>query len=296
MAIPAELWQLALLGAAALLILLKAWRGWRLGVVRQLAGIAALVAAWIAGLLGGKLMAPVLKSVWPGPDRLLSIVGGILLALFVFATISLVSALVFKKTEHQSVGLVRFGFGLSGAIVGAAYGIVLVWVLVLGLRLVGTVAETQLAVENNPRLQAGAAQEKRPPGPVIGGMAQVKRALEHGALGTVVEQLDPVPGHYYSTLGKLGRVVGDPRSIERFTQYPGVRPLMQQPKLTALLNDPSVAKAALERNYVALFSHPRIVAAANDPELGAALQKIELEKALDFALTAPGAPAATAPR
>lgn len=287
MSAPVAFWTLAFFAAAAVLVLFKAWRGWKLGAVRQVTGLIALVAAALCGLFGGTLLAPLLRSVWPGPDRVLAVAGGLVLSLTVWLVITLVSALVFKKTEHQSVGLVRFGFGLVGALVGAGYGLILVWLLILAARLLGTVAETQLAVEKNPRVRSAAAATPAPAGPVIGGLAHLKQALEHGTVGAVVEQIDPLPGTVYSTLGKLGRTVADPRSMERFAQYPGVRPLLQQPKLAALFHDASIAKAAGSRDYLALLSHPRVVAAANDPELAAMLRRVDLEKALDFALAAP---------
>ena len=277
-----SLWTLAFFFAAALLILWKAWRGWRLGVVRQVTGLVALIVAWLCGIFGGKLLAPFLHALWPGPDRLLSIAGGVLLATAVFLVITIVSAILFKKTEHQKVGVVRFGYGFAGAIVGAGFGVVLVWIGLLVVRLLGTIAETQLAAEKNPRLLGKPAPSA--PGPFIGGLAQLKRGLDHGAAGTVIEKVDPVPDNVYSTLGKLGRVVSDPASIERFTKYPGVKPLLDHPRMNALFADPQIQRAARERDYMALFSNPRLVTAANDPDLAAAIGRLDLEKALEFAL------------
>jgi Colicin V production protein len=277
-------WLLPFFAAAGLFVLWKAWRGWRLGVVRQVAGLVALGAAWLCGVFGGALMAPILRAVWPGPDRVLAAAGGILLGLFAFLVITLTSALVFKKTEHQSVGLVRLGYGAAGAVVGAGYGIILVWMAVLVVRLLGTVAETQLAVEKNPRFHTKPTAKQAAPGAMLGGLAQLKHSLEEGAVGAVVQQVDPIPGHVYSTLGKMGRMASSPASMERFIRYPGVEPLLHEPKLAALLSDPQVSRAVTQRNYLALLSNPHLLAAANDPALAAALGKVDLEKALDFAL------------
>ena len=113
----------------------------------------------------------------------------------------------------------------------------------------------------------------------------MKRGLEQGAAGGVIEKVDPVPEAVYSTLGKLGRVVSDPASIERFNRFPGVQPLLDHPRIAILFADPQIQRAARERDYMALFSNPRLVTAANDPDLAAALRRVDLEKALDFALT-----------
>lgn len=285
---PGDFWTLAFFGGAVVFVLFKAWRGWRLGVVRQITSLVAFAAAWVAGIFGGGLVTPLIHAVWPGPDRAVAAIGGALLGFFVYVVITLVSMIIFKKTEHQGVGIVRFGYGFAGGILGAAYGVVLVWVAVLVVRLLGTVAETQLAVEKNPRFHQRASSKKQPHSSrVIGGLAEIKHSLEDGAVGAVVERVDPIPGTVYSTLGKIGRMVSKPASMERFSNYPGVRPLLQQPRLSALLNDPQISRAASERDYMALISNPRLLAAANDPELAAAIQRIDLDKALDYALAAP---------
>ena len=100
----------------------------------------------------------------------------------------------------------------------------------------------------------------------------------------VLRVVDPLPETTYSTLTKLATLVSNSRSMERFVTYPGVRPVMQHPKVAALVNDPEVSKAIAEHRYLALLSNPRLVAAADDAEVSARLRAIDFEKALDFAL------------
>lgn len=232
-------WSVAFFGGAALVILFKAWRGWRLGVVRQVAALVAMGAAGAAGALGGAWLAPVLHSLWPGPDRLLAVLGSILLATTVFLVITVVSTIVFKKTEHQSMGMVRIGYGLSGALIGAGYGILLVWMAVLGARLIGTVAEAQLALEKNARLRTASAPKSSPASPLIGGLAELKQSLEHGTVGALVAQVDPIPDRVYATLGKMSRMVSQPSTMERFARFPGIRPLLDQPEARRLAQRPA---------------------------------------------------------
>jgi uncharacterized membrane protein required for colicin V production len=280
---------LVLLAAGAILVLLQAWRGWRLGIVRQVISLLAIVLAYVAAFFGGRHLIPFLRPIGL-PDQLLGIGGGALLGTLVFLVISVVGAVLFKKTSDQSVGLIRFGYGASGALLGGLFGVFLVWVAILGIRVLGTVAETEV---NAARPQVTAIDGRRSrtpvaePSPVSRGLVQMKHALEQGTAGAVVEHMDPIPGTLYSILGKIGQMMTSEQSIERFMKHPGVKPLSEHPKIVALQHDPVIAREVLARNYFALIRNENIVAAANDSELGVLLRNLEFEKALDHALRKP---------
>jgi hypothetical protein len=211
-------------------------------------------------------------------------IGGLVLGLAVFAAITIVGAILFKKTGDQGVTLVRVGYGVAGAALGAVYGVILVCAFGLGLRLLGSVAETTLALEKNPHL-AG----RRPPAAnaLATQLAGLRRDMEQSPAGPVLRWVDPIPPTTYSTLGKLSTLVANSRSIERFINDPGVRPVMKHPKVVALLSDPDVNKELSERRYLSLLSNPKFVAAADDPDLAARLRAIDLDRVLDHALRKP---------
>lgn len=277
-------WRSALLVAAAMVVLLKAWQGWRLGLVRQVVGLVALAVAAGCGYFGSGAVGALLSPLLPFPEQVLGAVGGIVFGCVVYLAITIVSAILFKKTSDQSVTLVRVGYGLSGAAIGAVYGLVLVGAFALGLRLLGSVAETKLAIETNAHFGGGKSAKKDP---LARQLAAIKEAVEAGPGGAVLRALDPVPESTYSTLTKLATLVSNAQSMERFVNYPGVRPVMQHPKVAALVNDPEVSKAIAEHRYLALLSNPRLVAAADDAEVGARLRAIDFDKALDYALRKP---------
>jgi hypothetical protein len=286
-----DFWQLAFFFAAAVLVLFKAWRGWRMGVVRQVIGLLALAGAYVTAILGGRLVASLLKPILNYPEAILTLGGGAVLGMVVFASISLVGAILFKKTSEQSVGIVRFGYGISGAAVGAVFGIFLVWIAILAVRLLGSVAETQIAASKKPRASASTqlatprrAPAPTPPSDIVLGLAHMKHSLEQGTAGAVVQQVDPIPGSLYLILTKLGLMVSNEQSVERFLSCPGVKPLLDHPKISALQNDPEITRDILARNYFALLRNSRIVAAANDVEIGELMRKFEFEKALDYSL------------
>ncbi len=100
---------------AALLVALKAWHGWRIGAVRQAAALVALVAAAVVAVVA----APHVRAPF----------GALLLGLGVYLALTILAAIVFKKTGQQSVGVIRFGYGFGGAALGAFAGLLLALML-----------------------------------------------------------------------------------------------------------------------------------------------------------------------
>ena len=281
--------QLAFFGGAAVVVLLKAWHGWRVGIVRQVLGVVALLVAYLVGYFGGGILGPALHHVIDLPENVLAVAGAVGLGFVMYGAITLVGSIVFKKTAQQSVSIVRLGYGFSGACVGAVYGLFLVWIAILAIRLLGSVAETQIAVAKNPHLTLGKptptpTPRPTPPSAMVRGLAQMKHSLESGAAGVLVQQVDPIPGTLYGILHKLGQMVSDEKSVNRFLSYPGVQPLLAHPKVAALQNDQEITRDIIQRRYLNLIRNPRIIAAANDAEIGALMREFEFEKALDYAI------------
>jgi len=273
-----------LLVVAGIFILFKAWHGWRVGVVRQSMSVLAAVLGVVAGALAAKVAGPVLGQVLPFPERALGPVGGILVGFLVYLTLALLGAVLFKRTKDQGVLPVRLLYGFGGAVIGVAYAVFLVAVLAVGLRLTGTLAETKLALEKTPYL---AASRPPPRDELIGTLAGLKRAAEESPLGAMLARLDPVPDATYATLGKVGKVVGNSRAIERLASSPELRPVVEHPKVVAIFREPGLNQMLIERRYTALLAQPRIVAALDDPEVVARLRAVNWDKALDHALRMP---------
>jgi hypothetical protein len=283
------MWQVVFFAGATLLVALQAWRGWRLGVVRQIASILALVVAYVAAFFGGRLFVPMLRPLG-FPDQLLAIGAGALLGLIVFAGSSVLAAVLFKRTAEQTIGIVRLGYGSLGALIGALFGFGLVWLAVVSIRVLGTVAETEIAAARRPvrsRKEAVLNPPPPPPGGLVHGLAHMKQSLEQGATGSMLERVDPIPEEVYTALAKVGQMIANEESVSRFLAYPAVKPLAQHPKIVALQTDPEIAREVLARDYVGLLRNERIVSAVNDPEIAALLRKLEFQKALDYALHRP---------
>ena len=287
-----ELLQLALFGGAAVLVAVKAWHGWRVGIVRQVLGVVALLVAYLVGYFGGGMVGAALHHVIDLPENVLAVAGAVGLGFVMYCAITLGGSILFKKTAQQSVTIVRLGYGLSGACVGAIYGLFLVWIAILAIRLLGCVAETQLAVAKNSHLTLGKGPatptpKPTPPSAVVRGLADMKHSLESGTAGAIVQQVDPIPGTLYGILSKLGQMVSSEHSVNRFLSFPGVQPLLAHPKVAALQTDEKITRDIIQRRYLNLMRNPRIIAAANDPEIGVLMRDFEFEKALDYAIKPP---------
>jgi uncharacterized membrane protein required for colicin V production len=280
--------QFAFFVFVAVFLLAQMWRGWRNGVMRQLCNLLALLSAYVAAWFGGGLLVPLLRPLGY-PDMVLSLAGSCLFAIAVYLVIYAVSVIVFKKTSQQDVGIFRFGYGAAGALVGGVAGLLFIWGVVVVIRLLGTVAESEieasrLALEKPVLQHSQPAKLPTPPNATVRGLAQMKHSLEHGVTGPVVDYIDPMPHKTYEIMGKIGRIVSSPASTDRFFHFPGAQSLADHPKIAALYKDPSVIKEINAKNYLGLLKNQRVVDAVNDPELAALIRRFEFEKALDYSL------------
>ena len=292
------IWQIVFLSFAVVLLLFEVVRGWRLGILRQLMRGAAVIAAYAAGYFGGDLMLPLLRPILKWPDFLTSMLAGALLAVVVYGLIAGLGSILFKRTAQQSSGIVRLVFGLSGALAGFCFGLFFIWMILVGIRSIGCVAEAQVAARPRAGPEPNSArrslrpsrQEDLPPtlaqidaDSVTAFMARLKNSVELGAVGDAVKKADVTPESVYQTLHDVGTICANPESAQRFLSFPGAVELSQHPKIVALRNDPEIAVLISEGRILELLHHPRILAAANDPTLVERVKQFDLRKALEFA-------------
>jgi hypothetical protein len=271
--------QLLFASGSALLVLVQSIRGWRLGVVRQLANLMALVLAYGGAMLSGRMAAPALHSLGY-PDLLVSVIAGAAVGVVIYLALSMAGAIVFRRTKDQSLGLLRLGYGAGGSALGFVGALVTVWLSVLAIRFLGTVAQAEVNMAKTP----AARREGITASPMAVELAQFKQSLDSGPAGALINGTDPVPQRFYLILEKMTRVISSVDSMRRFVTFPGTRVLSENPRIVALQRDPEIARQVVRGNFVGLLGNPKIVAAVNDPGLEALVRGFELEKALDYAL------------
>ncbi len=291
------LWQTVFLSFATVLMLFQIARGWRLGLPRQIVRIVAVITAYSAALWGGPALLPLLRPLLKVPDFVLSAFGGAVLAMILYALISSLGALLFKRTGQQSSGIVRVVYGWAGAFLGIFFGLFFVWLLVVSIRSLGAIAEAEVNARAPSNIAAFDERMARTRGvghrtaanvvdqdSLTFSLARLKKSIELGTVGEVVKQTDVLPGGIYETLGKVGEVFAKPEKASRFLSYPGVTELVDNPKLLALRADPEIANMIQEGRLLDLLQDERLIEAANDPELRAQLKDFNFKGALDHAL------------
>lgn len=292
-----SVWQIVFMSFAAVLVLFQIVRGWRLGLPRQLVRIAAVMAAYSAAIFGGKLILPAARPFVKMPDIAISILGGALLGLIVYFIITIVGAVVFKRTNQQSSPFVRLFYGLTGALLGVLFGAFFVWLIVVGVRSLGAIADAKVhtdAAVVPDQTESGTSRRihmrladvnlaNAESGPLLEMLARLKNSIELGTVGDVVKMNDLVPASTYETLGKIGLIFSNPETAARFLSYPGARELSDHPKIVALRSDPEITEMISQGRYFDLLHDPRIIDAANDPTLAERVTKFDLQHALDYA-------------
>ncbi len=257
---------------AGAFLLFRAWRGWRLGPVRQGVGLAALAFGIGAGMVFGGLTAPLFKPLGL-PDPILAVCGGLVLGLVVYLGLLVAAAVVFKDTEDQSFALVRLGYGLLGLILGVAVGVFFLGVALVGIRVTGSV------LDGRQRVRTGQSDRAW--------VVELRSGLEQGVFGGVIQTLDPVPEEVYGMLLKSGQVAGTPGGMYRFLANPEWRKVLGERRVLELQRDPVLMRSVLEGRLLDLLKNPRVVGLLNDKELRTRLKDVDFEKALDYALPKP---------
>ena len=291
------LWQAVFISFAVVLILFEVVRGWRLGLLRQLVRVAALAAAYAAAVFGGGLLVPIARPFLKMPDIVLSILAGAVLALVIYAFVTSMGMVLFKRTGQQNSKLVQLIYGFAGAIVGLFLGAFILWAIVASVRAVGAVADAQVRSQasspeagQSATLRALAVRRRFFSEPNTGStalatsLARLKNSLELGPLGNAVKQTDPVPLKTYEMLGKVGWVFSSPERAQKFLTFPGARELSEHPKIIALRDDPEISEMIAQGRFLDLIQDQRLIDAANDPALANRIKKFDLQRALDYSV------------
>ena len=279
------LWQAIFVSFALVLILLEIVRGWRLGIMRQLMRVAAVIAGYAAAYFGGALFVPLLRSSLRMPDLVISAIAGAILAVAAYGIIASLGTILFKRTAQQSAGPVRWVYGLSGAVVGLCFGAFFIWLLLVGIRSIGSIADAQTQARSKVE------NSRNSPGPnldvdsITTFLARLKSSVEMGAVGGVVKKTDVMPTGIYQTLSETGTILSNPEAARKFLSSPDVRELSEHPKIVALRNDPEITEMITQGRLLELIRDPRVLDAMNDPALAERLKQFDLKKAVDHAAT-----------
>lgn len=284
------MWQGGLLLIAVLFLLFEIWRGWRAGFARAGINFAAIILSTLAALFAGHMAAAPFGGFQDPGGFLTAVVVGGGLGSFVFIVLWLTGIVFFKRTDHQSSGIFRLFWGAGGAFFGLLIGVAILWGGISVIRSLGALAEARVEVARDaapPPKVAGAPVVAVTPPPMASGLLKLKESLELGPAGKFVESVDVLPADFYELIVQVGRLTSDQQAILKFLEYPGMKEVITSSKMGELISDPAIVKACEEKNYPALLSNPKLLAAVQDPVLAERLKKIDLRAAMKFALEKP---------
>jgi len=265
-------WQSAVLLCSSLWVLISTLRGWANGLMRQLAAIVAfLVAAFLVLHFTSNLAEYLDREV---PRIFQTAVAALLIWIISYNGILLVGRILFKRTRDQDFLLIRIIYGVGGASIGFAFGLFFIWSILIGVRVIGRIAENQIEIQR---------AESEPSGKFVLSLAKLKNSVELGIGRSVINAIDPAPPAFYRELDKYSRLIGNARAIRKMLDYPGFRSVLQDPKIVDLQRDPELLAEMQSGNLLGVFSNRKVVALLNDPQLRKVFSLGELKAALDYA-------------
>ena len=277
-------WQNAFLVGMFVAVGWCVWNGWRMGVVRAAVSMAGLFVAGLIGIAVGAAVGAILGAASPLYGGAAGMAAGVLVGLLAYGVIAFLSALLFKRTAQQRTQLLRLVYGAGGALIGAFVGVSVLWGGLMFVRSLGGFCEASVA--------APAEVYRLPmPEPAAQALVKMKKSIEAGETGKLLASIDITPPEFYRVFDRLGKLVASPEAMRRFITYPEIQNVISDPGFIRLVRDPEIQDLARSSRTSDLLRNPKMHAAAADPGLIEKLQKIDIEKALDYALGAsePGA-------
>jgi hypothetical protein len=269
-----EYWRNVFFALAGGWVLLSFLRGWTQGILRQLLVPLAVFGALIAVILVTPTASGYLYQNTRLPASVSASLLGFAIWLFAYNLLVFVGGIIFKRTRDQDFAIVRLVFGVGGAVVAVVYAFLQIWVMVVGIRILGRVAEDQIAVQSSRNAVSSG---------LVVGLARLKNSLELGSGKVVLDQLDPVPPEAYRRLDQFSQLLANPRAIGRLLESPALRGIWENPRIRALQADPEILEAIRRGDFISILSNPKVFALWTDPSIKALLSGDQIQAACDYA-------------
>lgn len=256
--------------AAALLALLMfrgAWRGYRRGPLRQLAGPVALATGQLVGWLFGADLGHACLQGTSYPWMLRGVTGvialGCLSGLLCYALCWRLGRLPEGQQEAESPVL--------GTLVGCWTGLLYFLIIVVGLAAVASVYELFE--------KAGAARHHW--------TIEVRNDLAGTPLTAEFKGWSPIPDRQRTLLRQTQQLMADPAARRRLMAQPEIRGLAAHPTLYQAWEDKKVRELLNNNDLTGFIDHPKVRAVLADEQLQKEAEKVDLAKLIDQSLRKP---------
>jgi hypothetical protein len=254
-------------GILAALMIRGAWRGYRRGPLRQLAGPAALTIGQLSGwLFGGELGHALLQGT-SYPWMLRGITGVVGLACLT----GLLSYALLWRLGRTPEGQDEAESPVLGALVGCWTG------ALYFLLLVGIIASVASVYD----LLA------RPGAPANHWTVAVRDELSATPLTRDLKDWSPIPDEQRTLIRQTRRLMADPEARRRLMVQPEIRALAAHPTLYQAWEDKKVRELLNNNDLSGFIDHPKVRAVLADEVLQKEAEKVDLTKVIERALQPP---------
>jgi hypothetical protein len=269
-----EYWRNVFLALAGGWMLLSIYRGWTQGILRQLLVPLAVLGASVLVAVVTPTASGYLHDNTRLPAPVSVLLLGAAIWLFAYNLLVFIGRIIFKRTRDQDFAIVRLFFGAGGAGVAVFYGLVQIWLMVIGVRFFGRIAEDQVSLQSSRNAVSSG---------VVRGLARLKNSLELGPGKVLLDRLDPVPSDVYQRLDQCSRLLASPRAIGHLMESPAFRSTWENPRIRALRADPEISEALRRGDFLSILSNPKVIALWTDPSIRALLSGDQIQAACDYA-------------
>ena len=261
----ATLWTaLVLLG---LLMVRGAWRGYRRGPLRQLAGPVSLAVGQLAGWVFGADLGHACLQGTSFPWALRGIAGVVLLAcaagLACYALLWRLGRLPEGQKEAESPVL--------GAMVGCWTGVLYFGLLVFALAAVASVYEL-FEKDGAPRRHW---------------TVTLRDELSATPLTADLKGWSPLPDKQRNLIRQTRRLMADPEARRRLMAQPEIRALATHPTFYQAWEDKKVRELLNNNDLTGFIDHPKVRAVLADEELQKEAEKVDLSGIIERSLQKP---------
>jgi len=251
----------------ALLMIRGAWRGYRRGPFRQLAGPAALATGQLVGWVFGSDLGHACLQGTSYPWMLRGITGVILLSCLA----GLACYALFWRLGRVPEGQQEAESPVLGALVGCWTGVLYFGLLVVALAAVASVYELFEKPEATRHHWTVEARDDLAGAPLSAGL----------------KDWSPIPEQQRSLIRQTRRLMADPEARRRLMAQPEIRALAAHPTLYQAWEDKKVRELLNNNDLTGFIDHPKVRAVLADEVLQKEAEKVDLGRIIERSLQKP---------
>jgi uncharacterized membrane protein required for colicin V production len=261
----ATLWvALAILG---LLMIRGAWRGYRRGPLRQLAGPAAIATGQTVGWIFGAELGHGLLQGTTFPWLLRGAAG----VMIVTCATGLLCYAIFWRLGRTPEGQTEAENPVLGAFVGCWTGLLYFLILIGALAAVASVYDL---------LEAPDARRHH-------WTVDLRNDLAETPLTQDLKNWSPLPERQKTLITQTRRLMADPEARRRLMAQPEIRALAAHPTLYQAWEDKKVRELLNNKDLTGFIDHPKVRAVLADEELQKQAEKVDLSAIIERSLKKP---------